>query len=94
MSQDYHDYEQLCNRNRLLAFAWLTGARMYYVGFLSGFMVAIAAPLSAVMTWLRGAQVGLPLWSTLGISLFAGCVLLFLIGSALNELARRSGEIE
>jgi hypothetical protein len=94
MSQDYHDYEQLCARHRLLAFLWLVGDRVYYVGFLGGIMVAIGAPIAAIASQLRGAQIGPPLWNPFGLGLFVGCVLLALIGPTLKDFARRTGGIE
>lgn len=94
MSQDYHDYEQLRDRNRLLAFMWLTGDRVYYLGFFGGFFTALGAPIGAAMSHLRGAQIGPPLWNFFGLGLFAVCVVLALLGPTLKELACRRGGVE
>lgn len=90
---DYPDYEQIRQKNRRLAFLWMIGDRLYYIGLLGIPFLVLEALLSIVFTHAKGSQVGLPLLNWTGLLLLLVCVAIFLLSPYLKDFARRKSGI-
>lgn len=85
---DYPDYEIIRTKSKWLAFVWMLGDRLYYIGLLGATFIVIAAPVDALFTWLKGSQVGLPLFNLGGLIALVSCLCLFYISQPLKRYAR------
>ena len=93
MSMDYPDYENIRTKSKWLAFVWMLGDRLYYIGLLGAIFIVIAAPVNALFTWLKGSQVGLALFNLGGFVALVCCLFLFYIGQPLKRYARVSAGV-
>ncbi len=88
MSMDYPDYEIIRTKSKRLAFVWMLGDRLYYIGLLGTLFIIIATLVSSLFTRLKGSQVGPNLLNYVVFYMFVVCIISFFVAPFIKRYAR------
>lgn len=85
---DYPGYKFIRSKSKWLAFVWIIGDIMYYIGLFGTMFIVIGAPLSYVMARAQAninrTPIGPNLFNFAGLTALVLCIILFLLAPRIN----------